>query len=169
MIAQPLTSLSDDQLVLRFRSGDEAAFSEIHRRFRSALTAFARRMLHASGHDPEDIVQDAFIRAYRGLRVTDRPMALRPWLYMIVRNRALDELRTPRRTEAYDDELRMRAVTDADPARCFAESEELRQSSPRSGACPSASGWRSSCASSTAARTPRPPARCTRPSRRRSR
>ncbi len=127
MIAQPLTSLSDDQLVQRFRSGDEAAFSEIHRRFSSALTAFARRMLHSSGHDPDDVVQDAFIRAYRGLRVTDRPMALRPWLYMIVRNRALDELRTPQRSDAYDDEIRMRAVTDADPARCFAESEEMRQ------------------------------------------
>lgn len=127
MTSQPLTTLSDDQLVLRFRSGDEAAFSEIHRRFRSALTAFARRMLHGSGHDPEDIVQDAFIRAYRGLRVTDRPMALRPWLYMIVRNRALDELRTPQRSDAYDDEIRMRAVADADPARCFAESEEMRQ------------------------------------------
>ncbi len=125
MIAQPLSSLTDDQLVLRFRTGDEAAFSEIHRRFRSALTAFARRMLHNSGHDPEDIVQDAFIRAYRGLRVTDRPMALRPWLYMIVRNRALDELRSPQRTDAYDDEVRMRAVTDADPAHCFAESEEM--------------------------------------------
>jgi RNA polymerase sigma factor (sigma-70 family) len=125
MIAQPLSSLTDDQLVLRFRNGDEAAFSEIHRRFRSALTAFARRMLRNSGHDPEDIVQDAFIRAYRGLRVTDRPMALRPWLYMIVRNRALDELRSPQRTDAYDDEVRMRAVTDADPAHCFAESEEM--------------------------------------------
>jgi RNA polymerase sigma factor (sigma-70 family) len=127
MIGQPLTTLTDDQLVLLFRSGDEAAFSEIHRRFRSILTAFARRMLHGSGHDPEDIVQDSFIRAYRGLRVTDRPMALRPWLYMIVRNRALDELRTPQRSDLYDDEIHMRAVTDADPARCFAESEEMRE------------------------------------------
>jgi len=127
MTSQPLPTLTDDQLVLRFRNGDEAAFSEIHRRFRTALTAFARRMLHGSGHDAEDIVQDAFIRAYRGLRVTDRPMALRPWLYMIVRNRALDELRIPQRSDAYDDELRMHAVGDADPARCFAESEEMRQ------------------------------------------
>ena len=127
MIAQPLTSLTDSQLVLRFRAGDDAAFSEIHRRFRSALTAFARRMLHASGHDADDVVQDAFIRAYRGLRVTDRPMALRPWLYMIVRNRALDELRAPQRADVYDDELGMRAVPDADPATCFAGRDEMRQ------------------------------------------
>jgi RNA polymerase sigma factor (sigma-70 family) len=124
MIAPPLSTLTDDQLVLRFRNGDDAAFAEVHRRFRAALTAFARRMLHESGHDAEDIVQDAFIRAYRGLRATDRPMALRPWLYMIVRNRALDELRTPQRSAVYDDELRMRPVPDADPAhRCEARDE----------------------------------------------
>jgi RNA polymerase sigma factor (sigma-70 family) len=126
MTATPVFHLTDEQLVVRFRAGDDAAFSEIHRRFRSALTAFARRMLHGSGHDADDVVQDAFIRAYRGLRVTDRPMALRPWLYMIVRNRALDELRTPQRADAYDDELRMRAVPDADPAQCCADRDEMR-------------------------------------------
>src|ERR1044072_2317967 len=113
MISQPLCTLTDDELVLRFRNGDDAAFSEIHRRFRAALTACARRMLHGSGHDPEDVIQDAFIRAYRGLRVTDRPMALRPWLYMIVRNRALDTLRAPQRSEGYDADVRMRAVAAA--------------------------------------------------------
>jgi RNA polymerase sigma factor (sigma-70 family) len=126
MIAQPISRLTDDELVLRFRNGDEAAFSEMHRRYRSALTGFARRMLQGSGHEADDVIQDAFMRAYRGLRVTDRPMALRPWLYMIVRNRALDELRTPQRSETYDD-VRMRSVTDSDPAHCFAGNEEMRQ------------------------------------------
>jgi RNA polymerase sigma factor (sigma-70 family) len=127
MTAQPSTTLSDDQLVSRFRAGNDAAFSEIHRRYRTALTAFARRMLNGSGHEADDIVQDAFIRAYRGLLVTDRPMVLRPWLYMIVRNRALDELRTPRRGGCYDDEVVLTAVPDADPAHCVAEREEMRE------------------------------------------
>jgi RNA polymerase sigma factor (sigma-70 family) len=128
MIAPPPARLTDDQLVLRFRRGDDAAFTEIHDRYRSALTAFARRMLGTTGHDADDIVQDAFIRAYRGLRVTDRPMALRPWLYMIVRNRALDALRAPQRSDVYDDEIGMRAVSsESDPARCFAEADEMRQ------------------------------------------
>jgi RNA polymerase sigma factor (sigma-70 family) len=127
MTAQPRSRLTDDELVAQFRLGDDSAFSEIHRRYRAALTAFARRMLHGCGHDAEDVVQDAFIRAYRGLRVTDRPMALRPWLYMIVRNRALDELRAPQRTNAYDDEVRVRPVTAADPAQRFADNEEMRQ------------------------------------------
>ena len=129
MIAPPTSRLTDAQLVLRFRGGDDAAFSEIHDRYRSALMAFARRMLHTSGHDADDVVQDAFIRAYRGLLATNRPMALRPWLYMIVRNRALDELRAPQRSDVYDDEIGMRtaSTTDCDPAVCFADADEMRQ------------------------------------------
>jgi RNA polymerase sigma factor (sigma-70 family) len=127
MTAAPHTYCSDDELVARFRAGDEGAFTAIHDRFRSPLIAFARRMLRGTGHDPEDVVQDAFIRAYRGLRVTDRPMALRPWLYMIVRNRALDELRAPQRTECFDDEARLVAVPMSDPAHRVAERDEMRQ------------------------------------------
>jgi RNA polymerase sigma factor (sigma-70 family) len=127
MIAPPPSTLSDDQLVTLFRAGNEAAFSEIDRRYRDALAAFARRMLNGSGHDADDIIQDAFIRAYRGLRITDRPMVVRPWLYMIVRNRALDQLRMPQRSGCYEDEIRLTAVPDADPAHCVAEREEMRQ------------------------------------------
>ena len=127
MTTAPLATLTDDQLVLRFRNGDDAAFSEIHRRFRAALTAFARRMLHGSGHDAEDVVQDAFIRAYRGLRATNRAMALRPWLYMIVRNRALDELRSPQRAGSFDDEYALNAVPTADAAQCVEQRDEMRQ------------------------------------------
>jgi RNA polymerase sigma factor (sigma-70 family) len=123
----PLTTLSDDELVARFRCGDDAPFDEVHRRYHGALLAFARRMLNATGHDAEDVVQDAFIRAYRGLRVTDRPMALRPWLYMIVRNRALDELRGPQRAGAYDDDFALNAVPTADAADCAEQRDEMRR------------------------------------------
>lgn len=126
MIARPHTDLTDDELVARFRSGDDAPFDEIHRRYRRQLVAFARRMLNGTGHDADDVVQDAFIRAYRGLRVTDRPMALRPWLYMIVRNRALDELRSPPRAGAYDFDSD-RAVPAADAAQRVQERDEMRR------------------------------------------
>jgi RNA polymerase sigma factor (sigma-70 family) len=127
MIAPPLSALSDEDLVARFRSGAEAPFDEIHRRYRGPLLAFARRMLNGTGHEADDVVQDAFIRAYRGLRVTDRPMALRPWLYMIVRNRALDELRSPPRAGAFDDDVAIGAVATADPAERAQERDEMRR------------------------------------------
>ena len=127
MSARSLTTLSDDDLVARFRSGDDAPFDEIDRRYRRPLTAFARRMLRGANHDPEDVVQDAFIRAYRGLRATDRPMALRPWLYMIARNRAVDELRGPLRAVTLDDEFALEAVPAADAAEHVAQREEIRR------------------------------------------
>jgi RNA polymerase sigma factor (sigma-70 family) len=127
MFARPLTAVSDDDLVARFRSGDDAPFDEIHRRYRAQLIAFARRLLSATGHDADDVVQDAFIRAYRGLRVTDGPMALRPWLYMIVRNRALDQLRSPQSAGAYDDALALEAVPTPDVAHCAQQREDMRR------------------------------------------
>ncbi len=126
MIARPLTSLSDDELVARFRNGADAPFEEIHRRYRPGLIAFARRMLRGSGHDADDVVQDAFVRAYRGLRATDSPMTLRPWLYMIVRNRALDDLRAPARAGALDDDFALAAVPAADAASCVQQREDVR-------------------------------------------
>lgn len=127
MTAAPLTRLSDDALVARFRAGDDDAFTEIHRRFRAPLLAFARRMLHARADGAEDVVQDAFMRAHRGLRATDRPIALRPWLYMIVRNRALDDLRAPRRTESCEQAGGLAAVPESDPAHAVAEREAMRE------------------------------------------
>lgn len=126
MIVQPLSTCTDTELVARFRAGEDAAFAAIHGRYRSALTAFAARMLNGTGHDADDVVQDAFIRAHRGLRATDQAMALRPWLYMIVRNRALDDLRAPRRTDSLDDEAVLVALPGADPAHHAQQRAELR-------------------------------------------
>ena len=67
----------------------------IHDRYRQRLLAYTRQMLPASGCDAEDALQDVFVRAYRGLRVNDRDLSLRPWLYRIARNRCVDELRRP--------------------------------------------------------------------------
>jgi len=127
MIAVPIPTLTDEQLVAHFRDGDDAAFDEIHRRYRPALLRFATKMLRASGHDPDDIVQDAFIRAFRALRCTDAPMALRAWLYMIVRNRALDELRSSRNAVQFDDALSAPPDWRTDPAQQVGDGDELRR------------------------------------------
>ncbi len=52
-------------------------------------------MLRGASGDPEDALQDVFIRAYRALRANDRPVTLRAWLYRIAHNRCIDELRRP--------------------------------------------------------------------------
>lgn len=86
---------SDEQLVALFRAGSDDAFRAIHDRYRTRLLAYARQMLHGAVSDPEDALQDVFMRAYRALRASDRPVTLRAWLYRIAHNRCIDELRRP--------------------------------------------------------------------------
>src|SRR3954451_19943379 len=100
-----LSQLSDERLVALVRAGRDDAFGAIHDRYRDRLLAFARRLLAATGHDAEDVVQDALIRALAALRSSDAEMNLKPWLYMIVRNRAVDDLRRPARVAAELDEV----------------------------------------------------------------
>ena len=128
MPSYALTSqLDDERLVALVRAGRDDAFAAIHNRYRDRLLAFARRLLSGTGHDAEDVVQDAFIRALAGLRATDATMNLKPWLYMIVRNRAMDELRRPARAVAeLDDVAHLRPAEDADPAVRAAERERVR-------------------------------------------
>src|SRR4051812_12378242 len=49
----------------------------------------------SSRQDAEDALQDVFIRAYSALRASDRPIALRAWLYRVAHNRCVDHLRRP--------------------------------------------------------------------------
>ncbi len=86
---------SDEQLVALFRAGSDDAFRAIHDRYRARLLAYARQMLRGALGDPEDALQDVFLRAYRALRASDRPVTLRAWLYRIAHNRCIDELRRP--------------------------------------------------------------------------
>jgi RNA polymerase sigma factor (sigma-70 family) len=89
---------SDEHLVRLFRAGREDAFEAIHERHRRRLHAVAARALRPSGGDAESVVQEAFLRAHRSLRASDRPVELRPWLHRVVRNLCIDELRRTRTT-----------------------------------------------------------------------
>jgi RNA polymerase sigma factor (sigma-70 family) len=123
-----LNQLPDERLVALVRAGRDDAFAALHVRYNDRLLAFARRLLHGTGHDADDIVQDAFIRALHGLRATDAEMHLRPWLYMIVRNRAMDELRRVgghRIAAELDEVAHLHPACDADPALRAIERELL--------------------------------------------
>ncbi len=95
-------SLSDERLVSRVRSGDEAAFEAIYDRHHRGLLSFCRHML-GDQQEAEDAVQHTFIAAYRSLVSNDRDILLKAWLYAIARNRSLSVLRARREHVALDD------------------------------------------------------------------
>lgn len=86
---------SDEQLLALLRAGNEDAFAAITDRYKPRLLACVRRMLGGAAADAEDVVQDVLISAYRVLGCSDRPIALKPWLYRVAHNRAIDHLRRP--------------------------------------------------------------------------
>lgn len=77
----------DAALVRRFNGGDESAFVEIVSRHRERMFSVAFAMLknHA---DAEEIAQDAFIRAHRGLAKFRGDASLATWLHRIALNLA---------------------------------------------------------------------------------
>jgi RNA polymerase sigma factor (sigma-70 family) len=84
--------LSDEQLVAAYRAGNDSAFDQIFDRYRPVLLRYARRVLGGGSEVAEDVVQEAMWRAARALRRDDREMNLKPWLFRLTRNCALDEV-----------------------------------------------------------------------------
>jgi RNA polymerase sigma-70 factor, ECF subfamily len=82
--------------------GDEEAFSLLIEPHYAALNAHCYRML-GSPDDAEDALQDALLRAWRGLRGCRAERTLRPWLFRIATNACLDAIaRRPKRMLAID-------------------------------------------------------------------
>ena len=82
----------DENLILLMAEGDRAAFSEFYRQTSSAVYGFALSILR-NKHDAEDVMHDAFIRAYSAAvsyKPSGTPMA---WLLTIVRNLCYNRIR----------------------------------------------------------------------------
>lgn len=98
-----LRGQSDERLVGLVREGREPAFAEIVRRYRAPLVAFATA--YAPPDRAEDVVQESLLRAWDAIRTSGAAIRLRPWLYTIVRNRALNARRDARFHEQIPDDF----------------------------------------------------------------
>ena len=87
--ARKIEAQDDALLVSRFKAGDDRAFTEIVTRHQPKMfaVAFARLRNHA---DAEEIAQDTFIRAHRGLANFRGDSSLATWLHRITVNLALN-------------------------------------------------------------------------------
>src|SRR5215217_6501906 len=103
MATRSTTALAREQeLLAAARAGDEAAYRELVEPRRAELHAHCYRML-GSVHDAEDALQDALLRAWRGLPRFERRSSTRAWLYKIATNTCLDLIaRRPKRVLPID-------------------------------------------------------------------
>jgi len=77
----------DRMLVDRFKDGDSAAFDQLVKRYWDRIYAMVNQLLR-NPQDAEEVTQDAFIRAHRGLGSFRGESAFSTWLYQIATNLA---------------------------------------------------------------------------------
>src|SRR5881397_615362 len=84
------------------RGGDQGAYGRLLEPNRAQLHAHCYRML-GSVHDAEDALQEALLRAWRGLSRFEGRSSLRSWLYTIATNTCLSAIeRRPKRVLPID-------------------------------------------------------------------
>jgi RNA polymerase sigma-70 factor, ECF subfamily len=103
MSAAPTTvSAQERQLLAAARGGDEDAYRRLIEPRHGELHAHCYRML-GSVHDAEDALQDALLRAWRGMSTFEGRSSFRSWLYRIATNTCLDVIaRRPKRVLPID-------------------------------------------------------------------
>ena len=100
--AQATGSAQDQQLLEAARGGNQDAFRRLVEAHRGELHAHCYRMT-GSVHDAEDALQDAMLRAWRGIGRFEGRSSLRSWLYTIATNTCLDLIgRRPKRVLPVD-------------------------------------------------------------------
>jgi RNA polymerase sigma-70 factor (ECF subfamily) len=86
----------DALLVRRCRSGDEAAWAVLVRRFSDYVYAILCRGFGLDNAAAEDAFQEVFTRAFRRLDTLEDDFAIKPWLAQLTRRAAVDKLRASR-------------------------------------------------------------------------
>jgi RNA polymerase sigma factor (sigma-70 family) len=86
-----LRAQSDERLIALTRAGNERAFEAIVHRYRGPLLRYCSRILPPER--AEDAVQQTFLSAFNAIASGDSELTLRPWLYRVAHNSALNLLR----------------------------------------------------------------------------
>lgn len=92
----PEERLSDNDLIIAVRGGDEDAFAEIVSRYRNQITNFLYRFLN-DYEEAVDLAQETFVRVYFALDRYHTEFAFSTYIYRIASNLAISELRKRKR------------------------------------------------------------------------
>jgi RNA polymerase sigma factor (sigma-70 family) len=110
-----LATQSDERLVALIQHGHERAFEALVHRYRRPLMRYCAGMSFSEAR-AEDVLQQAFLKAWIALSHGTEVRELRPWLYRIAHNTALNSLRThgAETQDLRQDETQLQARADSD-------------------------------------------------------
>lgn len=104
----------DQTLILRTLAGEANAFGQLVQRHQTAVFNVCWRML-GTREEAEDLVQEAFIRAYERLHTFDLTRPFGPWMRTVAANLCLNKLQRPPPTllplEQVDEQVATTAAT----------------------------------------------------------
>jgi RNA polymerase sigma factor (sigma-70 family) len=121
---QLLRTQSDARLTALVAAGHDHAFEAIVERYRKPLSRYLRRLL--SEPLAEDVLQATFVRAWQALTAGTDVHELRPWLYRIAHNQAVNALRAARPAESELPQTMAAPLAMAAPDVAAERSERLR-------------------------------------------
>jgi len=120
----------DDRLILQTLAGKSSAFESLIEKYQNRLFHSMTQVLRNST-DAEDIVQDAFVKAFTKLSTFRGGSQFYTWLYRIAHNSAISQIRKRKPTDSLDHDGGMAAATlegqHVSPSQRLERQEENRQ------------------------------------------
>jgi RNA polymerase sigma-70 factor (ECF subfamily) len=97
-IGEESPEMTDEQIISRVRGGETRIFEELVARYQDSVYSMALRFVGGRG-DADDVAQEVFLRAYRGLAGFKGNAKFSTWLYRITFNLCADWLRRNKRAD----------------------------------------------------------------------
>lgn len=117
---------NEKELIIRLTEGDKEAFCELYNLYREQLIFFAFKFLKSSTYT-EDIVQDTFANIWLGRKFIQVDVPFSTYLYTIVKNRVLNQLRSLERQHILEDHVRMHAIDYTEDTQNKVLSQDLKE------------------------------------------
>jgi RNA polymerase sigma-70 factor, ECF subfamily len=94
-VAADVGNISDAEMMLRVKAGDDSAFDYLVQKYRRPIISFMYRMAHNSAA-AEDLAQEVFLRVYRSRSNYEPSAKFSTWLYRIATNLGVNFARDTR-------------------------------------------------------------------------
>ncbi|MFH1513833.1 MAG: RNA polymerase sigma factor [bacterium] len=116
LVLHNITALDEDiEHIKRVQSGDHGSFEPLVEKYRAFVFGVIRSIIF----DPiveEDLAQEAFIQAFRGISRFRYNSKFKTWLYRVTYNVCLNHLRKNSFSKMQDNELDLSSITDESPS-----------------------------------------------------